>query len=223
MSGSECKPDRAQQVIKMSGCECKPDRAQQVIEMSGCECKPDRAQQVIKMSGCGKSRIFRLFPILTFAVSLSLFAQGQPQQPKPVSPAQPPEELPSVLSVPKDYHYTARGRRDPFVNPIPKPAQKTAAPAVAPVTRPPGLKGVLVSEADIAGIVVSKESSMNVITISAPGGRRYFARVGDALLDGRVKTIRPDSVTFDMTDPGNEPKGPREIVRKLRPLPGENK
>ena len=48
-----------------------------------------------------------------------------------------------MLFAPKDYKYDARGRRDPFVNPVPKPAA-SAGPA-APVVRPPGLKGVLMA------------------------------------------------------------------------------
>jgi len=168
-----------------------------------------------------KHQVFRLFPMLIFGASLPLFSLGQAQQPPAAAP--PPEEPPSVLSVPKDYHYNARGRRDPFVNPIPKPAVKTPVAPPPPVTRPPGLKGVLVSEAEIAGIVVSKEPSMNVVTLTTPGSRRYFARVGDTLFDAKVKSIRPDSVTFALTEPGNDPKAPREITRKLRPLPGENK
>ena len=43
MSGSECKPDRAQR-SRMSGSECKPDRAQR-SRMSGSECKPDAKRE----------------------------------------------------------------------------------------------------------------------------------------------------------------------------------
>lgn len=126
----------------------------------------------------------------------------------------------SPLAVPKDYHYNARGRRDPFVNPVPKPVVKPSeAPAQA--VRPPGLKGVLVAEAEVIGIVVSREPSMNVVTIQAPGGKRYFARVGDALFDAVVRGIKEDSVTFAVTAPGVDQRNTaREIVRKLR---GENK
>lgn len=118
-----------------------------------------------------------------------------------------------MLSVPKDYHYNARGRRDPFVNPVPKPVV-TGPPPVT--VRPPGLKGVMVTEADIIGIVVSREPAMNLVTIQAPGGKRYFARIGDALYDGVIKSIKPESVTFALTASNADPKSPREIERKLR-------
>lgn len=148
--------------------------------------------------------------------SLAVFAQAPSQQP----PAAP-EEAPSVYAVPKDYHYGAKGRRDPFVNPVPKP--KASQPG-APSARPPGLKGVLLDEAKITGVVTSKEPIMNVVVISAPGARAaYFARVGDHLYDAVVKSIKLDTVTFTLTTRSTDPKSPREIVRRVRPTPGENK
>jgi hypothetical protein len=144
--------------------------------------------------------------------SSMVFPQAQPQ-----TPAVEAEEAPPVLTVPKDYRYNARARRDPFVNPVPKPK----APAVAPAkARPPGLKGVLVNEAQITGVVTSREPAMNVVIISAPGAKApYFARVGDELYDATVKTIKLDTVTFAMTTSA-EAKTPREIVRKVRPNSG---
>lgn len=157
-------------------------------------------------------RTFILILFLGLSASLIAFAQA-PQQKPPAPAAAPPEELLPVLSVPKDYHYNAHGRRDPFVNPVPKPVVK-AAPVIA--VRPPGLKGVAVTEADIIGIVVSREPAMNLVTIQAPGGKRYFARIGDALYDGIIKSIKADSVTFALTASNVDPKSPREIERKLR-------
>ncbi len=163
-------------------------------------------------------RVFILISILTLAFSLTVFPQAAEQ--KPPAAAAPPEEPPPVLAVPKDYHYNPRGRRDPFVNPVPKPKAAVVAP---PSARPPGLKGVLVAEAEIAGVVVSREPSMNVVTIAAPGGKRYFARVGDSLFDAVVKSIKMDTVTFALTNPGGDAKAAREIVRKVRPMPGDDK
>jgi hypothetical protein len=82
-----------------------------------------------------------------------------------------------------------------------------------------------VREALIAGVVTSKEPWMNVVIISAPGAKApYFAHVGDELYDAVVKSIKLDTVTFALTasaSPG-DPKAPREIVRRVRPTPGEN-
>ena len=132
------------------------------------------------------------------------------------NPAATLEDPPPVLAAPKDYKYDARGRRDPFVNPVPRPANRP----VVPVVRPPGLKGVLVSEAAIAGVVTSREPSMNVVIINAPAGKTYFARIGDELFDAVVKDIRLDTVTFALNSPTLEASA-REIVRKVRPAPGE--
>ena len=135
-----------------------------------------------------------------------------------------------MFAVPKDYRYNARGRRDPFVNPIPKPPEPTPAavtnkPPVPTVTcpQPQGLKGVLLSQAAIAGVVTSRDPAMTVAIIGAPGGKTYFARVGDALCDAVVKSIKLEAVTFLLTAPGIDPKASREIERKVRPAPGEQK
>jgi hypothetical protein len=165
-----------------------------------------------------KQRIFILGSTWILTGALAVFLQGQPQNP----PTQAEDSAP-VLTVPKDYHYNSHGRRDPFVNPVPKPKTATAA-APPQITRPPGLKGVMVTEAQIAGVVTSREPSMNVVIISAPGAKApYFARVGDELFDAVVKSIKMDKVTFAMTASAAEPNRPREIVRKVRPSPGEEK
>ena len=167
----------------------------------------------------------RVFILGIFVLALSSMGFSQAPAPKP------PEEPLSPLSVPKDYHYNGRGRRDPFVNPIPKPAANAQNPAVVGGgPRPPqcpqaqGLKGVLVGQAAIAGVVTSREASMNIAIISAPGGKTYFARVGDALCDAVVRTIKLDVVTFmPSLPPGSDQTGVRVIERKVRPTPGDVK
>ena len=135
------------------------------------------------------------------------------------SQAPPPQEPPPVLAVPKEYRYDSRGRRDPFINPVPVPV--TASGTVIPSIRPPGLKGVLIAEATVAGVVTSREPSMNVVIINAPGGKTYFARIGEELFDALVKEIRLDTVTFALRSSPTDSEAPREIVRRVRPTPGE--
>ena len=60
------------------------------------------------------------------AVVLPGFSQQQTQQPQPASNQIEPL---SVLAVPAGYRYDPHGRRDPFVNPIPKPVKDEAAAA----------------------------------------------------------------------------------------------
>jgi len=163
-------------------------------------------------------RILVFSSVLTFGASLFVFSQAQSQ----TAPASPADALP-VLTVPKDYRYNAGGRRDPFVNPVPKPKGTAVVPTPR---RPPGLKGIAVREALIAGVVTSKVPTMNVVIISAPGAKApYFAHVGDELYDAVVKSIKLDTVTFALTTPppADDPKAPREIVRKVRPKSGEDK
>jgi len=166
--------------------------------------------------------VFILTFVLFSALSLPSYSQAQ----QPPAPAAPQDEPPPVLSVPKNYRYNGRGRRDPFVNPVPKPvAQPAAAAPAIPKVRPPGLKGVLVAEASISGVVTSREPTMNVVIIGAPGNKTYFAHIGDALFDAVVKDIKLDTVTFALTAPGGSASEspPREIVRKVRPTTGDAK
>jgi hypothetical protein len=167
--------------------------------------------------------IYRISILVVFMFGASLTAYPQA---KPQTPSEAEKEPPSPLAVPRDYKYNQRGRRDPFVNPVPPAPPPAAAPverALPP--RPPGLPGVLMAEAVIAGVVVSKtDPSMTVVSIGAPGGKMYFARVGDRLFDAVVKAITFDTVTFALTDPGGGGEKPsREVVRSVRPPSGENK
>jgi len=169
-----------------------------------------------------KHRVILLIFLMTGIWSPAGFAQTVVQTPKPGAAAQAPDDEPPVLAVPRNYRYDSRGRRDPFVNPVPKPsAGKPGSPAAV---RPPGLPGVLVSEAGIAGVVTSKEQSMNVAIITAPAGKMYFAHLGDELFDAVVKEIHLDAVTFVVKNGSSGGATPqREIVRKVHTAPGDQK
>jgi hypothetical protein len=174
----------------------------------------------------------RLFIVLIWTLSVSQIAylqaqqrnaQGAPAASKDKDKDKDEVQQPSVLAVPKNYRYNAQGRRDPFVNPVPKPPTPTAAKA-APVCTAPGLKGVPVTQMSIAGVVTSKEAPMNVVVIKTRAGKTYFAHLGDMLCDAVVKEIRMDSITFATITAGTETdQKPREIVLKLNPTPGGNK
>jgi hypothetical protein len=163
-----------------------------------------------------KYRVLLLSSIAVLGLRLTALPQAQPQ----TAPALQEDPAP-VFTVPKDYRYSSKGRRDPFVNPVPKLPTKTEA---ALAKRPPGLKGVLLSEAHIAGVVTSAEPTMTVVVITAPGAKAaYFGHVGDHLYNAVVKNIKLDTVTFVQTaDSNGDPQAPREIVRKVRPT-GEDK
>lgn len=164
-------------------------------------------------------RIAASICFLIVCLSLPLEVRPQAQQAPPPAPEVEP---PPVLTVPPGYRYDPRGRRDPFVNPVPKPVVEQQ-PEPPPVVRPPGLRGVLVNEASVIGIVTSREPQMNLAVIQAPGAKIYFAARGDSLFDAVVKEIQADAVVFEL--PGTRRQGettpPRELVRKVRATPGE--
>jgi hypothetical protein len=162
-----------------------------------------------------KYRVLLLSSFAVLGLGITALPQAQPQAAPSVQ-----EDPPPVFTVPKDYRYSSKGRRDPFVNPVPKPR----TPELIAKDRPPGLKGVLLSEAKIAGVVTSPDPSMTIVVITAPGAKAsYFAHVGDHLYDAVVKNIKLDTVTFVLTASNGDPNAPREIVRKVRSNPGEDK
>jgi Tfp pilus assembly protein PilP len=116
-----------------------------------------------------------------------------------------------------NYRYEVKGRRDPFRTlDVANSIQATAAP----VLRPPGIKGQLVAEIKLVGIVKSKGNIMAI----AEGyrGRTFFIHPKDDLYDGKVIEIRNDSVVFtqSLTDSSGK-KVSRQVFKKLYPTRGE--
>jgi hypothetical protein len=107
------------------------------------------------------------------------------------------EDPPPALSVPAGFDYKPSGRRDPFTNPIPKPVVGSTGEEIAPVIRPDGLPGVLVSEVRLSGIIHSSDHTMNKAMLVV-GRNTYFAKKGDSLFDGVIKEIRLNEVVFGM-------------------------
>jgi hypothetical protein len=131
---------------------------------------------------------------------------------------------PPALTVPQGYSYEPRGRRDPFVNPVPKPVGgETVA---RPLIRPDGLPGVLVSEVKLSGIIYSPQATMKK-AILVVGRSTYFAGQGDSLFDGVVREIRPNEVVFSMVSTTTKQPVNRETVVRTGgssvTLVGENK
>ena len=162
-------------------------------------------------------RRLSIFLLLATIIELVGFAQT-PAQPKGAPPPKQEDEPPPAMAVPPAYRFESRGRRDPFVNPVPKPV--SAAPLL-PIARPPGLKGVLLSEATVTAIVVSKEApELTRAAITTPGNKTYFAHKGDALFDAVVRDIQRDAVVFELASKDKEGKTTtREVVRKIRSTP----
>jgi hypothetical protein len=152
----------------------------------------------------------------------ALAAAVKPGDPKG---AQGPEDPPPPLAVPQGYRYEPRGRRDPFVNPLPK-TEVVDKDGLKPVVRPDGLPGVLVSEVRLSGIVNSSQPSMKKAMLVV-GKSTYFAKQGDSLFDGVLKEIRSDEVIFLMvSSKTKEPVNRETVVRtggKSTTLAGDKK
>lgn len=168
---------------------------------------------------------FELMVALPVTAQTNVPAQVQPKAPA----AAPAPEPPPVLGVPEGYEYLPRGRRDPFVNPVPKPPPGPAhvdTPHEPP--RPPGLKGATVEEVTLSGVFVSKsEPSMSRAILLVPGLRApVIASRGDALFDAVIKEIRPDSVVFTKVSSADKPgtaSGGGDEIKKLRSTAGDKK
>ena len=146
-----------------------------------------------------------------------------PPQNAPAVVVEEEEPAPPPLAIPEGYQYDPRGRRDPFVNPVPPPPQVFDPLSVVPAVRPLGLPGVLLNEALLVGVVTSEEPSMNVVVVIAPGNRTFFARAGDELFDAVVKEISPNAIVFEVKPLGGqpEPEQREQVVRTLNATPGE--
>jgi len=152
---------------------------------------------------------------------------GKPQaakKPAAGQTAQVEVDPPLPLTVPQGYSYEPRGRRDPFVNPVPKPAGGESV--ARPLIRPDGLPGVLVSEVKLSGIIYSPQATMKK-AILVVGRSTYFAGQGDSLFDGVVREIRPNEVVFSMVSTTTKQPVNRETVVRTGgssvTLVGENK
>ena len=143
-------------------------------------------------------------------------AAGQQGQQASVDP-------PPALAVPPGYSYQPRGRRDPFVNPVPK-TETVDEDSPKPLARPDGLPGVLVSEVKLSGIIYSPAATMKKAMLVV-GRSTYFAKQGDSLFDGVIKEIRPNEVVFALVSTKTRQPVNRETVIRTGgssvPLAGE--
>jgi Tfp pilus assembly protein PilP len=144
-------------------------------------------------------------------------AQKQPtlasnQKPGNIVPGKEEEDEESQpLTVPAGYKYQAEGRRDPFVNPVPKAVVSDQPTNEKPVARPDGLPGVLVSEIKLTGIIKAADVAMTK-AILAVGRKTYFARQGDSLFDGVIKEIRPSEVVFTLVSTSTRKPVDKELI-----------
>jgi Tfp pilus assembly protein PilO len=99
--------------------------------------------------------------------------------------------------------------RDPFANPFP-----TVATTAVAMSRPRGLRGVLVSETALTGIL--RDSGGFLAFLRAADKRTFIVRPGARLYDGIVQTVTADSVSFQTTESAVSARGSTEIIKRLR-------
>jgi Tfp pilus assembly protein PilP len=165
-------------------------------------------------------RFSRTFCLITFLSVSLVFSQYSDESAKKTSGDVPVPVSPMGNSgdaeVPH-YKYEAKGRRDPFRT---LDVTNTIQAAAAPVVRPPGLKGQLVSEIKLVGIVKSKGSLMAI----AEGYRSktFFVHEKADLYDGKVLEIKNDAVVFSQTLTDSLGKKiTQQVTKKLYPTRGE--
>ena len=126
---------------------------------------------------------------------------------KPAAAAEPPKSSTSTALKTSGF-IVEKG--DPFAIPI-KPAPSAATSAK---DLPPGQAGLLVSQAELQGIV--KMPGGNRAVVHGPNDRTYFLRVNDKVYNARVTKITDDTISFEETsvDPlGKTTK--REVTKSL--------
>jgi Tfp pilus assembly protein PilP len=162
--------------------------------------------------------------VFHFGFAQALAQQPAKSNPGEKAPAAPAHAAPATAPVPTSqavvvptYKYEAKGRRDPFRS---LDVSATIQASAAPTVRAPGLKGQLVSEINLAGIVKSKNQYMAMAT--GYRGKTYFLQPNDDLYDGKVIEIKSDAVIFSQTlTDGQGKRLSQRVVKKLYPTRGE--
>lgn len=120
----------------------------------------------------------------------------------------------------------APGRRDPFSKP-PPPAKGASARAQAEGISgplPAGKRGLLIGDLRLEGIVHQTSNNSMIAVVVSPTNLAYFLRENDAVYDGVVTKITPDSVVF--TERVKQPNGhevTHEVTKRLSSGSGENR
>jgi len=135
----------------------------------------------------------------------------------PSTGAIPAAASPTGEAAVPNYKYEIKGRRDPFRS---LDVTRTIQAASAPIVRPPGLKGQLVSEMKVVGIVKSREGLLAIV--QGYRNKTFFIHANDVLHDGKVLEIRNDAVIFNQTLIDNLGKQvSQQVTKKLYPTRGE--
>jgi hypothetical protein len=114
----------------------------------------------------------------------------------------------------------AAGKRDPFkLPPPPQPGREGMQQVLGPL--PPGPRGLVISQLRVEGIVRLDTNNMMIAVVDNNRNRAYFLRENDAVYNGVVSKITPDSVIFrENALDQNGKVQVREVVKRLGQGPG---
>jgi len=133
-------------------------------------------------------------------------------------PAQRKSALPSTV---------ASGRRDPFKVPdfsVSKIEASHLSMTVANGAPPPGARGLLIAQLRLEGVVREESSRKMIAVVTNQTRRAYFLTENEAVYDGIVSRITPDSVSFqeNVVDPHGH-LTTQEVVKRLGSASGEGR
>jgi hypothetical protein len=135
-----------------------------------------------------------------------------------------PETKKAQVPVPSVPRLAIEGRRDPFK--LPPPPGKGGAQEGEGITGPlpPGKRGLVISRLRLEGIVRLDTTDEMIAVVDTSANRAYFLRENDAVYNGVVTKITPDSVYFreNVLDQQGRVQT-REVVKRLSQRPGEGR
>ncbi len=126
-----------------------------------------------------------------------------------------PADQPIALNI-------GRGLRDPFKLPPPPRPSPVAGDWGLDVSRPPGVRGLLVPQLKLKGVVRDNATQKMIAVVTNSSNRAYFLREGEAVYNAVVSKITPDAVYFkeNVFDERRQVHF-REVVKTLNPAVGE--
>jgi hypothetical protein len=141
-----------------------------------------------------------------------------------------PEHRATTPAQPKPAAENARlsealaGKRDPFKLP-PPPGNKVlggGADSAGPL--PPGNRGLVISQLKLTGVVHQEASNKMLAVVTNDTKRAYFLTENDAVYNGVVSKITPDSVYFkeNVLDQNGRVSA-REVIKRLGSAPGDGR
>ena len=141
-----------------------------------------------------------------------------------------PEHRATTPAQPKPAAENARlsealaGKRDPFKLP-PPPGNKVlggGADSAGPL--PPGNRGLIISQLKLTGVVHQEASNKMLAVVTNDTKRAYFLTENDAVYNGVVSKITPDSVYFkeNVLDQNGRVSA-REVIKRLGSAPGDGR